>query len=136
MSSKHQIGPFDTVFANSVLCRHPHDTQTYEEFVSLFRLELFEDLVGEIDSVLRPGGVLQMVNTNYYFGDTKIFPRYSVMSEACKQGWVVPVMDLRLKVLQGKLLPCVNEMLGRFLAASNPRLFSTVVLLIFFFISN
>ncbi len=57
------VGPFDAILANSVLCRHP------EGLASLVLEELpfaqWDELVGGLIDNLAPGGVLQSVNSNY-----------------------------------------------------------------------
>ena len=62
------LGEYDIIFANSVLCVHPLPRPAFL---------LFQETLEKLDSVLRPGGLLVAVNTNYRIEDTSVAPWYS-----------------------------------------------------------
>ena len=69
----NNFGKYDIIFANSVLCVHPpppggvFHTFPYTEF---------NKAVESLDSILKPSGLLVMVNTNYRFEDTNVSQGY------------------------------------------------------------
>ena len=68
-------GPFDAVFANSVLCynRFPEPEDPVAKIKSMFTFETFEGLLHEIDVLVQVGGFLSLDNTNYLFNQTSLF---------------------------------------------------------------
>ena len=68
-------GPFDAVFANSVLCynRFPEPKDPVANIKSMFPFETFEGLLHEIDALVKVGGFLSLYNTNYVFNQTSLF---------------------------------------------------------------
>lgn len=57
-------GPYDVILANSVFCRHPESTRV-DSLHDLFPFSSFEDGIGELLDVLAPGGIFQIVDSNY-----------------------------------------------------------------------
>lgn len=68
-------GPFDAVFANSVLCynRFPEPKDPVAKIKSMFTFATFEGLLQEIDVLVKVGGFLSLDNTNYLFNQTSLF---------------------------------------------------------------
>ena len=68
-------GPFDAVFANSVLCynRFPEPEDPVAKIKAMFSFESFEGLLHEIDGLVKVGGYLSLANTNYLFNQTSLF---------------------------------------------------------------
>lgn len=64
-------GPFDAVFALSVLCLTKAD-----DLARQFPFSEFEGLVKGIDAGLRPGGVFCVFNANYRFADLELSHQY------------------------------------------------------------
>ena len=68
------LGTYDIIFADSVLCRNPwHFHRNATEF---YPFSLFEETVILLDKVLREGGIVVMINTNYRFQDTSVGHAY------------------------------------------------------------
>jgi hypothetical protein len=70
--SLRQHGPFDVVFANSVLCYHPAKGPVPEKFP--FRE--FASLASDIDAVLREGGLFCLFNASYSFSELPFAANY------------------------------------------------------------
>ncbi len=66
-----RLGPFDAIFAMSVLCRWP-ETKTANDASQLFPFEHFEYSLELLASALRSGGLLCIYNANYRFTDTAV----------------------------------------------------------------
>lgn len=64
-----ELGPFDAVTAMAVLCRWP-DTQHLDEISNLYTFEKFSKTIDDLVSLLRPGGLLCVYNTNYLVTET------------------------------------------------------------------
>ena len=69
------FGDYDIVFATSVLCLNPPPS-SISNLSNAFPFSSFETALVLIDSVLREGGLLVAVNTNYRLEDTSIAHRY------------------------------------------------------------
>jgi SAM-dependent methyltransferase len=78
-----KYGPYDCIFAMSVLCRWP-ESENLADISELYRFEEFETAVGELDKATKVGGILTIYNSNFNFLDTTMSSRYEV----------VPVMDM------------------------------------------
>ena len=64
-------GPFDLINCASVLCLNPPtDMQT------LFPPAEFDELLGVLDSALRPGGLIALTNASYRLQDSPLAPYY------------------------------------------------------------
>jgi hypothetical protein len=70
-----QSGPFDAIFAVSVLCRWPA-TKGVEDIAEIFPFATFCSAVAELDSCLTSGGLLVIYNANFRFSDTPTFAKY------------------------------------------------------------
>lgn len=71
-----QCGPFDLITCFNVLCRYPA-TKGLNNIADVFPFALFEQLVGELDALVAPGGVLMLRNAQYFLQDTGFSPRYA-----------------------------------------------------------
>jgi hypothetical protein len=69
------FGSYDVIFANSVLIRHP----TPANIMAEYPFDLYNSTISDLDSVLRIGGILVSVNTNYFFRDTLVSRKYQVV---------------------------------------------------------
>lgn len=65
-------GPFEIVFALSVLCRW-EDTRDVEDCSSIYPFEKFASAVALLDRLVAPGGLLVMYNSNFRFEDTETY---------------------------------------------------------------
>ncbi len=89
------FGLYDAIFANSVLCRHP--ANSYGAVVNAFPFEDFESSLLELDSALKEGGLLAIVNTNYEFVDTEVSRRYDPIAN-CTENFVPKVDRVNRKL--------------------------------------
>lgn len=65
-------GPFDFVFALSVLCRW-EDTRDVEDCTAIYSFEKFASATAFLDLLVAPGGLLVIYNSNFRFEDTATF---------------------------------------------------------------
>ncbi len=68
------LGAYDIIFADSVLCRNPW--AFHLNATEWYPFSLFDETVILLDQVLREGGILVMINTNYRFQDTSVAHAY------------------------------------------------------------
>lgn len=61
-------GPYNIIFAMSVLCRHPWDGK--------YTFESFENTAKILDQNLKRGGTLVIYNGSYRFSDTSVYHKY------------------------------------------------------------
>ena len=80
-----ELGPYDLVFAMSVLCVWP-DTKDMEDISSVFPFSKFEAMLQILDDNLRAGGYLVLYNANFCFADSAIAARYDKIDSADVQG--------------------------------------------------
>lgn len=85
-------GPYDAIFANSVLCYHGTRGVNPQSIVEKFPFQQFESTLGYLDANLRVGGVLAIVNTNYHFSRSDISKRYTPLPDT-KCSNFVPKVD-------------------------------------------
>jgi hypothetical protein len=89
-----QIGPFDAIFAMSVLCRQP-ETESLPNCSEIYPFERFEEACSGLDALLRPGGYLVLYNTNYRFTDTAAAIGYEVIDfDDVRESGTVPKFDI------------------------------------------
>ncbi len=74
-----RYGPYDIIFAMSVLCSWP-DSHGKDDISPYFSFSLFEELVTQLDSHLLSGGYFVIANASFRFTDTEISKRYSSMA--------------------------------------------------------
>lgn len=67
------LGPYDLICAFAVLCKNPMP----EDFLQQFPATRFDDMVGFLDSMLLPGGLLAITNSSYRFRDSPVFTGYN-----------------------------------------------------------
>ncbi|MGE0741944.1 MAG: class I SAM-dependent methyltransferase [Hyphomonadaceae bacterium] len=72
-------GPFDAIFAMSVLCVWP-ETRDLADISSIFPYERFLATCHELDLRLKIGGLLVIHNANYRFLQTPLKRRYEAVS--------------------------------------------------------
>lgn len=66
---------FDVVSAMTVLCRHP-DTVGLRSSSHVYPFLEFEALLSKVDSLVKKGGLLCILNANYRLEDTKLGSKY------------------------------------------------------------
>lgn len=71
-------GPYDVIFAMSVLCRWP-ESRRMDDIAEFFPFARFVDQVATLDAVLKPGGLLVIYNANYEFLHTPVAAGYDVI---------------------------------------------------------
>jgi chemotaxis methyl-accepting protein methylase len=77
----HSKGPYDVVFALSVLCKNP-EAEYLESIASIYPFHVYNDLIEKLDSAIKPGGYLVIRSSNYRFRDTSVFGKYQVIEDA------------------------------------------------------
>lgn len=77
----HSKGPYDVVFALSVLCKNP-EAEYLESIASIYPFHVYNDLIEKLDSAIKPGGYLVIRSSNYRFRDTSVFEKYRVIEDA------------------------------------------------------
>lgn len=91
-----EYGPYDAIFANSVLCYHGKGVSP-TSIVEKFPFSAFESSLGYLDANLNVGGVLAIVNTNYHFSHAKdLYKKYRPISKC--SGNFVPKVYLKENV--------------------------------------
>jgi 2-polyprenyl-3-methyl-5-hydroxy-6-metoxy-1,4-benzoquinol methylase len=71
-------GPYDVIFAMSVLCRWP-TLEHSEDASELFPYAQYLEMVAMLDAQLRPGGLLAIYNAHYSFADTELVCGYEIV---------------------------------------------------------
>jgi SAM-dependent methyltransferase len=86
-----QHGPFDIIFANSVLCRNPA-LLNIGIMMDIFPVSDFEEIMQSLDESLKIGGLLAIINSNYDFMETEVGrKKYNAISKCL--GNFVPRID-------------------------------------------
>ena len=85
-------GPFDAVFAMSVLCVWPK-SKNADDISGLFSFETFSALLEELDACVRMGGVMVVFNANYRFDDATVSRKYRQISPATGSSGFVHKFD-------------------------------------------
>jgi hypothetical protein len=91
-TSISEHGPYDAIFANSVLCFHGNRKATPTGILQKFTFEQFESSLEYLDGSLKVGGLLAIVNTNYHFSRSKVSKRYTPLETKCSN--FVPKLDV------------------------------------------
>jgi hypothetical protein len=71
-------GPYDAIFAMSVLCRWP-TLELSEDASELFPFAQYLQMAAMLDAQLRPGGLLVIYNSHYNFADTDLVSGYEIV---------------------------------------------------------
>jgi 2-polyprenyl-3-methyl-5-hydroxy-6-metoxy-1,4-benzoquinol methylase len=71
----NELGQFDVILALSVLCKNP-EAETLKNIKSIYPFSQYEYFVKQLDSILKPGGLLIIRSSNFRFLDTKIASNY------------------------------------------------------------
>jgi predicted O-methyltransferase YrrM len=94
-------GPFDIIFAMSVLCRWP-TLEGKEDAFEIFPFEKFDEMVSVLDAHLKPGGLLVVYNSSYHFTDATAARRYqTVLSPSIESNGYVGKFDRDSRALPG-----------------------------------
>lgn len=82
-------GPFDLIFAMSVLCFSPQ-TIGMDNIASLYPFHRFEGMVGTLTESLAPGGILGAYNAQYFIEDTNVGSQFVpvVQPSYPAAGWI------------------------------------------------
>ena len=75
-------GPFDAIFCMAVLQRTPHtvEGEGITSLQDIYPFEKFERQISELDSLLRPGGLLIVHHAQYRVRDTTVGARYTLLT--------------------------------------------------------
>ena len=93
-------GPYNIIFANSVLCLHPPPKdETARQLTKMFPFEEFERILSLLDSTLKIGGVLGIFNSNYDFLETSLSIRYESLGKICRNHEVPRVDRSQLQTI-------------------------------------
>jgi hypothetical protein len=96
-------GPFDVIFALSVLCKNP-EAEYAEDLSSIYPFDAFENMINELDGYLKVGGWLVIRSANYRFSDTVVYKNYQVCTpEGLRVLIEFPKFDAGGKKLKGFL---------------------------------
>ena len=99
----NEKGPFDIVFALSVLCKNP-EAEYAEDLSSIYPFVAFERMINELDGYLKIGGWLVVRSANYRFKDTDIYKNYQVCTpDGLRISIEFPKFDASGKKLKGFL---------------------------------
>ena len=71
-------GPYDVIFALSVLCKNPEAMHT-DDLSSIYSFDTFERFVGQLCSNLNTGGWLVIRSSNYSFTDSELCKEFNVV---------------------------------------------------------
>ena len=82
-------GPYDAIFANSVLCYHDVGVNP-KKILEKFPFEQFESSLGYLDANLKVDGILAIVNTNHHFSRSEVSKRYTPLTK-CSSNFVPKV---------------------------------------------
>jgi len=76
-----RLGPYDAVFCMAVLQRTPHMVQArrLESLKDVYPFERFDEQLTQLDSVVKPGGLLVVHHTQYVFEQASIASRYRAL---------------------------------------------------------
>jgi CheR methyltransferase, SAM binding domain len=77
-STLAQYGPYDVIFAMSVLCRWPALSEA-EDASELFPFTRYLEMVTTLHNNLKAGGFLVIYNANYNFVDTDLISFYEIV---------------------------------------------------------
>jgi 2-polyprenyl-3-methyl-5-hydroxy-6-metoxy-1,4-benzoquinol methylase len=82
-------GPYDVIFAMSVLCRWP-TLENVPDASEVFPYEQYLHMVTMLDTQLRPGGLFVIYNAHYSFADTVLVSGYEIVldPEIADSGYV------------------------------------------------
>jgi len=94
-------GPFDAIFANSVLCYYTNPGQKVMSVIQRYPFDAFDSSLGYLDANLNVGGVLAIVNTNYHFSHSRISKKYKPIAQC--GGNFVPKVDVKNKMYEDKI---------------------------------
>jgi 2-polyprenyl-3-methyl-5-hydroxy-6-metoxy-1,4-benzoquinol methylase len=70
-------GPYDIIFALSVLCKNP-EAEFIEDISKIYSFKEYEKTILFFDQILKPGGVLVIRSSNFMFKDTSVFKNYKI----------------------------------------------------------
>ena len=73
-----RYGPYDVIFAMSVLCRWP-DLADIVDASNVFPFKRYLEMVRLLDEQLVPGGLLVIFNSNYSFLDSALISSYEII---------------------------------------------------------
>lgn len=100
-------GPYDAIFAMSVLCRWPDNN--LESSAGVYPYERFIDTVRLLDESLRIGGLLAIYNASYRFGDTPLAANYEAIQvpQVDDSGFVTLYSVDNRRLVDQMYAPCV-----------------------------
>ena len=96
-------GPYDAIFCMAVLQRTPHavEAQNLSSLERLYPFARFDAQLSELDSLLKPGGLLIVHHTQYVFEHASIAGRYRPLAGVPKVPDEGPRFDRRSQLIDG-----------------------------------
>lgn len=95
-SNLAELGPFDAIFAMSVLCRWP-ETKFLRDSSAIYPFDKFSKTIALLDSCLSPEGLFVIVNANYRFNDA--ICGYTIVRISDRNDWI-PKFDTNNKRIE------------------------------------
>lgn len=88
-------GPYDAIFCMAVMQRKPMETarKGIRSLKSIYPFERFQDQIEQLDSLLRPGGLLIVHFSQYNVQDTSIAERYEPLGHYNQDDYRSPIFD-------------------------------------------
>ena len=82
-------GPYNTIFANSVLCYHDVGVNP-RKILEKFPFEQFESSLGYLNANLKADSMLAIANTNHHFSRSEVSKWYTLLAK-CSSNFVPKV---------------------------------------------
>ena len=74
-------GPYDCIFALAVFQKTKHRDGNQKEALESFSFSKFEQMIKDLDALIKPGGILIIDHADYSFQDLAICERYAIAEQ-------------------------------------------------------